>query len=394
RRAGVAVEKNEVGQAYTLLSEAVKLSPDDLMTNRNLGLVLIVGKKYAEAEVALQRPLKKVPNDMTVNRLLGRALLAQSKTSAALAAYEKAAQVALRTRGIDLAGVYTEIGPLYLDGGKLDSAVTVLEIALKEAGATPLQQAAQRNLAIAYYTRGTSRLRDPKDVEGALEDILKAVQAPKGTFTAKELTALTCGEAFAALKAGKISEAQDAFARAISGGGCAVRPPYDKLGVALFSAYAGYRDSGNPAKREAAAKTLTQLQSKSTGAAAEWVKQLLRSCYEFLAYDYFQRSDEKRAEQYLKSAKKVPTKGDALVLEHNQGALDLALGRSAVAEKEFEALNGRPAESLINLGILKDRQGDAKKALELYKRALERGARSPKLKEWIDVKERLFEVKS
>jgi tetratricopeptide (TPR) repeat protein len=331
-----------------------------------------------------------------VNRLLGRALIAQSKSQAALAAYEKAAQIALRTRGVDLAGVYAELGPIYLDEGKLDQAVTVLEQAVKEAGAAPTQlgQAAQRNLSIAYYARGSARLRDPKDAEGALDDILKAVQAPKGTFTAKELTAVTCGEAFAALKAGKISEAEDAFARAISGGGCAVRPPYDKLGVALFSAYAGYRDSGNPARREAAAKTLTQLQSKSTGAAAEWVKQLLRSCYEFLAYDYFQRSDEKRAEQYLKSAKKVTTKGDALVLEHNQGALDLALGRAAQAEKELDALNGRPAESLVNLGILKDRQGETKKALELYKRALEHGARAPKLKEWIDVKERLFEVKS
>jgi tetratricopeptide (TPR) repeat protein len=394
-RAAGSFEKDAL-RAQQYLEEAARLVPDDLMTNRNLGLVLIAAKKYSDAEAALQRPLKKVPNDMVVNRLLGRALLGQSKQAAALAAYEKAAQIALRTRGLDLAGVYAELGPIYLESGKLDQAVTVLEQALKEAGPSPspLGQTAQRNLAIAYYMRGTSRMRDPKDAEGALDDILKAVQAPKGTFTSKELTAITCGEAFAALKAGKISEAEEAFQRAITGGGCQVRPPYDKLGVALFSAYAGYRDNNNPSKREAAAKQLASLQSKSTGAAAEWVKQLLRSCYEFLAYDYFQRSDEKRAESFLKSARKVPTKGDALVLEHNQGALDLALGRSAQAEKELDALNGRPAESLVNLGILKDRQGETKKALELYKRALDRGARAPKLKEWIDVKERLFEVRS
>jgi len=47
-----------------------------------------------------------------------------------------------------------------------------------------------------------------------------------------------------------------------------------------------------------------------------------------------------------------------------------------------------------HLGIVFDKQGEAKKALELYKRAVEKGARSPKLREWIDVKERLFEVKS
>ena len=46
RRAGVAVEKNEIGRTRTAcLSEAVKLSPDDLMTNRNLGLVLLLAQE-------------------------------------------------------------------------------------------------------------------------------------------------------------------------------------------------------------------------------------------------------------------------------------------------------------------------------------------------------------
>ena len=45
---------------------------------------------------------------------------------------------------------------------------------------------------------------------------------------------------------------------------------------------------------------------------------------------------------------------------------------------------------LVNLGILLDRQGESKRALELYRKAAERGARAPKLREWIDVKERLL----
>ena len=40
----------------------------------------------------------------------------------------------------------------------------------------------------------------------------------------------------------------------------------------------------------------------------------------------------------------------------------------------------------------RDKQGDPKKALDLYRRAVDRGVRSPKLKEWIDVKERILSV--
>ena len=60
----------------------------------------------------------------------------------------------------------------------------------------------------------------------------------------------------------------------------------------------------------------------------------------------------------------------------------------------FESLGGKPPESYLNLGIVNDRQGEAKKALDLFRRALERGARSPRLREWIDVKERILEAKS
>jgi tetratricopeptide (TPR) repeat protein len=393
RRAQQALDKNDTARALASLDESARLVPDDLMTARNHALVLLAAKKYGDAEQALAAPLKKVPDDMVLNRLLGRALVGQQKNAAAVKAYENAVKVALRVRGVDLAGVYTELGPLYLeDATRLDQAVSVLEQAVKEAGGSPLAQVAQRNLAIAYYKRGTARLRETKDAEGALDDIAHANQAPKGTFTQKEAAQLACAEAFAALKANKISQAEEAFGRA--GGGCQVRAPYDKLGVQLFAAYAGYRDSSNPGRREAACRAFQSMSTKATGAAGEWVKQLQRSCWELLAYDWFQRSDEKRAEAALKTARRFAGKGDTRELEHNQGVLDMLLGRAAQAEKTFEALGARPAEALVNLGILRDRAGDARRALELYKRALEKGAHAPKLKEWIDVKERLFEVKS
>jgi tetratricopeptide (TPR) repeat protein len=394
RRAGASVDKGEVGAAYQLLSDAVKLTPDDLMTNRNLGLVLLMAKKYSEAEAVLLRSLKKVPNDMVVNRMLGRAQLLQHKATAAMATYEKAAQMALRTRGPDLAAIYTELGPMYADGGRLDQAVSVLETAVKEAGQTALLPVAQRNLSIAYFKRATERLRDPKQTDAAYDDMVAAAaKAPRGAMTAKETAAISCGEAIAALKANKIQQAEDAWDQAVKSGGdnaCVFRPPYDKLGTKFFVAYTQYRDSGNPAKREGAVKLFTQLAARATGVSAEWLRALLRSGYELLAYDFYQRSDEKRAGQYLSSASKVQAKGDRRELEHNLAVIDLFTGKSPQAEKVFDSLGGRPCEARLNLGILRDRQGESKKALELYKQAKACGARTPKLAEWIDVKERLF----
>jgi tetratricopeptide (TPR) repeat protein len=394
RIAGAALQKNELAHAEELLTEAQRLSPDDLMSNRNLALVQLVAKRWTEAETTLQRALKKVPNDMVVNRLLARALLGAGNRDAAMAAYEKAAQTALRTRGVDLAGVYAELGPLYIEAGRTDQGITVLEQAVKEAGAAAVIEPIQRNLAIAYFRRGMAKLRDPKQADTALDDLVKAAQAPKGALAAKEQAAVSCGEAFAALRANKVQEAEEAFARAQSEGGCALKPPYDKLGLSFFAAYAGYRDTQSPAKRESAIKVFTQASGRSPGASGEWLKQLLRSAYELLAYDYYQRGDEKRAEQLLRSAAKVPAKAERRELDHNLAVIDLVSGRNAQAERVFDQLAGKPSESLVNLGILRDRQGDAKKALELYKRAQDHGARAPKLKEWIDVKERLFEVKS
>ncbi len=395
RRAGAAVEKGEVGAAYNLLSEAVKLSPDDLMTNRNLGLVLLLSKKYSEAEQVLQRSLRKVPNDMVVNRMLGRAQLGQHKATAAQATYEKAAQMALRTRGPELAAIYIEVGPIYAAVGRHDQAVSVLETAQKEAGQTPLLPVAQRNLSIAYFKRGLARMRDPKQTEGALEDMVEAAKAPKGTLTAKETSAISCGEAIAALKDNKIPQAEDAWDMAVKTGGdaaCTFRPPWDKLGTKFFTAYTQYRDSGSTQKRETAVKLFAQLVPKVTGGTADWLRALLRSGYELLAYDFYQRSDEKRASSYLQSAAKVPAKAgaDKRELEHNVAVIDLFSGKAPQAERVFDALGTRPCEARVNLGILRDRQGESKKALEFYKQAKACGARTPKLAEWIDVKERLF----
>jgi hypothetical protein len=77
-------------------------------------------------------------------------------------------------------------------------------------------------------------------------------------------------------------------------------------------------------------------------------------------------------------------------LDHNLAVLDLEDGRLEAAARAFDQLGARPPEALVNLGIVRDREGESKKALDLYRRALDRGARAPHLRDWIDVKERVF----
>ncbi len=86
----------------------------------------------------------------------------------------------------------------------------------------------------------------------------------------------------------------------------------------------------------------------------------------------------------------MTARGEHRELDHNLAVVDLEENRGDAAERAFETLGSKPPEALVNLGILFERRGDTKKALEYYKRALDRGARSPKLREWIDVKERMF----
>src|SRR5262249_10323023 len=154
---------------------------------------------------------------------LARSLLLQRKTSAAQVAYEKAAQIALQRRdagrGPDLAAIYTELGPIYADNERYDQAVSVLETAVKEAGAAPTLPVAQRNLTIAYFKRATARMREGKQGESALEDMVAAAKAPRGVMTTREMATISCGQAIAALKANKISQAEDAWENALKAGG-------------------------------------------------------------------------------------------------------------------------------------------------------------------------------
>lgn len=397
RAAAKALAKGALAEAEGLLGRAQKLAPDSVQTSRNLALVLLLEKKYAEAEKALSPARQKLGRDWVVNRLLGRIYQGLGRKEEAIKAYQAAAEVAQQSRGPALAQVDTDLGQLYIESGRLDQAVDVLETAVREAGAGPanaaLLAAAQHNLAVAYYRRGQGRLRDGKQGDQAYDDLSRAAALPMPALSSRESTSIQCVAAVAAFQAGKFSQIQEALARASKDGkdlGCQFAPPYDKLGSEFLMAYAQYRSAQDAGRREAALKIFNKLLPRATGNTADTLRDLIRSSYEIEGYESYQHNDVRRAQAALQVAQRVVGKGEHRSLDHNLAVLELSDGRLGTAERAFEQLGSRPPEALLNLGILRDRQGDARKALELYRKASERGVRNPKLKEWIDIKERLL----
>lgn len=417
-------------EAVALLEQALPYD-ETSGTRRNLAVAYLIQGRPAEAQRVLA-PQGREPGP-EMGRLWARTLLMLGKTGPALEAYERALAQAtpVNAQGtgqkpeqkLDAIDLRIELGARYLSLRRWDEAVTTLEQALREiAAAAPAdpegaearalaasRKVASRDLSLAYLSRGRARLREQeallkqnpqapgKLAEAALEDLLKAVERGGLQPGRRETGTVLCAAALAAVQSARYQQGRDLCGKAQAEGGCELLPPYDRLGVDLLLAYISYRDTGSPAQREKALRALAKLQGKAGAGSSvqplnDLLKALLRSTHEMLAFDYFMANKVPRAAQLLKAAGRIQVPGgdaDAAVLSHNLAVIDLQEGRAA-GERALERLAGRPPEALVNLGILRDRRGEPKKALDLYRQALQRGARTPKLREWIDVKDRLF----
>ena len=133
-----------------------------------------------------------------------------------------------------------------------------------------------------------------------------------------------------------------------------------------------------------------RLAATPTSGATALLRALIRSDSEFLAYDYFTQGKTARAVQLLRAAQKLAGSGEAEapMLVHNLAVADLQEGHGS--EHVLEKLALRVPEALINLALLAERRGDARRALDYLHRAQEKGVKSPKLREWIDTKERIL----
>lgn len=439
--AKVAERQTAIGNAVSYLRQAQKLD-DAPSIVRNLATALVMQGNGAEAEKLVLSAVQGSGKNDPLLWVLHARLLAQSKQfPQAAEAADRAVSDArkqldnlpaadggrrpLLVRQLSLARIEQAARTVALDAARtgaastkdrerLDTSIEALGQASRDLQGLPtgegkeLQKSVSRNLQLLHLRRGRLRLSDAethiarsgvsaqttKEAEDALGDIQHAIEL--SPFEHKsELGFAQCLGALAGAQASQFKAARDLVAKA-KDNGCELVAPYNKLGTELVSVFVQYRASTAPLQREALLRTLPRLQGKATGNDAATLQKVLRallySTNLALAYDYHLLGRSKMVGPTLRNAQKVqPPRADDEdpVLSHNLAVADLIEGKP-IGEKVLERLAPNPPESLVNLGILYDRRGEIRKALDFYKRAAEKGARTAKLREWIDTKDRMI----
>jgi len=440
--AKIADRQTAIGNAVSLLRQAQKLD-DSPSIVRNLATALIIQGNGAEAERLVASALtgsgKSDPLLWVVQaRILGQQKQFLQAVEAADRAVSEARKQLDNLPGAEggrrplllkqLASTRIEQAARYLaldaarttavtakDRERLDTGIEGMQHASRDLGSLSgsegkeLQKAAHRNLQLLHLRRGRLRLAEAeshisrsgvtaattKEAEDALTDILKAIEL--AAFEHKpELGYAQCLAALAGAQSNQFKVARDLIAKA-KDNGCDLVAPYNRLGTELLSVFVQYRASTAPLQREALLRTLPRLQAKATGNDSATLQKVLRtllySTNLALAYDYHLLGRSKLVGPTLRNAQKAqPQRIDAddeALLSHNLAVADILEGKPG-GEKVLERLAPNPPESLVNLGILHDRRGEARKALDFYKRAADKGARTAKLREWIDTKDRMI----
>jgi tetratricopeptide (TPR) repeat protein len=390
-------QKGDHDAAEKLLREAYAIDQESINTNFNLGLVAIQKQRFTDALKFLGVRYKKTPEDLLTNRLLAKAYLNAGNPEKASEFYEKSEEQAKKLRNLPiLSEIYTEWGPLLLSAGKSQDAVEKLELAAQYASNQAFEKGTKRNLQVAYFRRGYERLKAKKYAE-AVADLEGATREP-ALLRGQEEAVFSFALGLSYLGNGQAAKAVTLFQALAQGSGSGpagkaqavtlpwLRDPYDKIGAELFLAYAFYRE-GSGGSRAKAAPVFERLLGRAPQLVGK-LKELLRSTWEYLAYDQFVKGQSKEAESSLKKAGGY-AQGDIRAIDHN-GAVLLMDKKADTARSTLERLGDNPPESIVNLGILADRSGDPKKAYELWQQARARGARVNGLDEWINAKKRIF----
>lgn len=384
RQAHVLFKKEDFAGAEKVLRQALEVNPQALEVRFNLGVLALHQGHHKDAIKYLETGRE----DLRAHRLLGKAYLGLGNKAKAIEHYGKAEDEARKVRNMRmLAEIYTEWSPLLLEAGKVEDAVEKLEQAAAVSAGQPYDRATRRNLQVAYYVRGYKRLRARQAAE-AVADLERATREP-ALLKGDEEAIFTFALGLAYLSANQEEKGGAIFEKFAKKPGAVswLKAPYDKIGSDLFLAYAQYRQ-GTGASRHKAAAGFQKLQGKASGGLQARLRELLRSTWELIAYDNYARGSAREAEAALKKAAGLAG-GDKRTIEHNLAVLSLEK-KGAGGKETFERMGDRPPEALVNLGILADRAGDAKKAFDLWSSAKAKGVRSAKLDDWIEAKKRIF----
>ncbi len=381
--AGESMDAGRTGEAWKLLMEAKELDPRHLVTNRNLGLVALIRKQHSDAIRYLRIALKRVPTNFTVNRLLGRAYLETKRYEEARRHYLQARQAATRLAGRLMAEVQMELGIVLARTGRENQAVNLFRDAVANSmGAKELNRMARENLVGSLLQRGHNLLSEDKG-RAAVKD-LELARANSKDMTGAKPQLVRFLLAMAYLDIEDWRAANEAFKRLGESGELekVLQPPYDRLGIGFFEAYAAYRQGAYGT----ALTAMRNLEKKAKGDLRNRIREIIRSCYENQAAALVRAGKGSEAVGIFNTAARYGTSPEA---QHNRALASYMAGNRGGALKTWRG-GGMPAEALCNLGVHYDNDGQPKMAYDYYQKCLARGGGGKEIKGRIEVKRRLF----
>ena len=401
RRAGSAVEKNEIGARLAACSseaaEADARRSDDQPQPR-AGAAPAQELLRGGAGAAARRS-RRCPTTWCVNRMLGRAQLGQHKN-------DGGAWRPTRRRRRWRCACAGRSWPASTPSSGRSTSTTTSSIRRSACSSTAVQGRRARR---RWCTRRSATWRSPTSSAGwsgcAIPSRPRArsttsstaAKAPKGVAHRQgDGGGVAAARRFAALKANKISQARGRVGRGGQAGGdsaCSFQAALRQAGRAVLRRLRAVSRLGSPQQARGRGQAVHAARRPSAPApdgrlAARAVALGATSSWPTTSISAATRSAPSST---LSRRTKVPAKGDRRELEHNLAVIDLFAGQARRRRSGCSTRSAtRPCEALVNLGIVRDRQGESKKALELYKRAMARGRARAQAAEWIDVKERLF----
>ena len=378
-----AAKEPKAGQQ--LLEQALAIDPSSPTTLTNIAILAIDRGECDAAQKQLVKLQGTRGSDTVVTaRMLARSYLCASRPDAKKAAevYAAAEKEAKKANAqLALAEIYTEWAPLTWDSA-LEDAIDKLEQAVQIAAQDPdVGPAAKRNLALALYRRGGKLMREGKVNEGQA-DFERALRDPT-VLRGSEPMVFELADALALLDTARPAEAQKLLKGLAAKGnpGTYLKGAYAKIGPQFFTAYAAYRTQTGAARQQGC----TDLGKLEADLGARG-RELIASCWELAAFDQWRAGSASAAQKALQSADKYAgaEQKRRLTLDHAA----LALGRDKL--DELEGLQGNPAESLVDLGIVYEMMGKPKEAYDAWLRAKARGVTARDLQKWIDAKKRIY----
>ncbi len=373
------MSNREFRPASSRFARAAEVRPT-AETLRNYGVSLLM---LNDADKALS-PLEAASQsgDALSLQLYGRALGQLNRNDEARSTLNRAMQASGDDgRRVEVA---LEMAALEFDTGNPVSAISVLEGVQTAAQSTKYGNQAKAALATARYVAGLTQLQ-----AGQARPALRYLRDAERSASGRLRLQIRCHAALAATAAGQYQRAIN-YLRTMRGSrsACGFAEPFARVAVPLLTAV---NEGMLPGGSRRALNRLDRLYRNSRGRSRDLVSRGIRTIAFKAAADAYSRGRIARAERYLQRA--VAAEGarrPSPERQHNQAVLALARGNDPAAIAQLNALSETMPQSLVNLGVFYDRNGQPLKALEYYRRAVQRGIRYTPLRRWIEAKERVF----